>query len=322
MISFPPYVDSSMRTSYDACKRKHLWSVLYSLYPRGASVHLIAGAAIAAGLEHARKRVFLDPEPRSVTQAQMLEAAYTPFLLEWGDYRPDPDERSAKNFNTTWFALCHYLETHNPVEDEIQPWIRPDGSPAVEYKFAIPFEDILHPDTNEPILFVGRFDMIGVMQTPTGPLIGPSDEKSTGSLGFDWASKWDLRGQFLGYIWALRKQGIPASHAFVRGIAILKTKNETKTAIVNYPDHLLARWEYQFKSDVRSMIDRYKLFRDGQASDIDTHPFSFGDPCDSYGGCAFQLLCSAKHAEPFFSNFTSHRFNPLAVNPIEETAHD
>ena len=321
-LSFPAYVDSSMLTAWRACRRKHYWAVLHALYPMGKSVHLIAGAAIAAGLEAARKTVFFHPEPRSVSHATMLEAAYIPYLLQWGDYTPD--ERSTKNFNTAWFALDHYLEYHPPATDIIQPYIRPDGSPAVEYKFAIPIDSIQHPDTREPLLFVGRFDMVGVMPMGTINKLLVVDEKTTGSLTYDWATKWDMRGQFIGYIWALRKQGFNVDHAAVRGIAILKTKNEVQTAITQYPNHIIDRWERQALRDMQDMVESYstlKLHADQLHADEVLYPYNFGDSCESYGGCAFSPLCIANNPKSFFSNYIRHRFNPLEVQPVKEVAH-
>lgn len=315
-LSFPPYVDSSMLTAWRSCRRKHFWSILHSLYPMGKSVHLIAGASIAAGLEAARKRVFLSPEPLRVSHSEILEAAYPPFLYQWGDFIPD--ERATKTFNTTWFALDHYLEFYPPATDIIQPYIRPDGSPAVEYKFAIPIDEIHHPDTGEPLLFVGRFDMVGVMPMGDIQKIMIVDEKSTGSLGYDWATKWDLRGQFLGYVWALRQQGFDIDHAVVRGIAILKTKNEVQTAIVQYPHHLINRWETQLYRDLRSMVHAYRELQDWPDADQSLYPYNFGDACESYGGCAFQTLCTAREPEAFFSNYVKYRFNPMDVQPVEE----
>lgn len=313
-VTFPSIIDSSMLTTRRACKRKHYWSTLRSLYPRGKSVHLIAGGALAAGIEAARKLCFLaGRDPASVSLDEMLEAALPPFARVWGDYIPD--ERSAKTFERTFNALAHYLENYHPGTDDLVPYMRPDGSPAVEYRFAVPLEGLLHPETNEPIFFSGRFDMVGLLQQTLPAVV---DEKTTGSLGFDWASKWDLRGQFLGYMWALRKQGINCSHAVINGIAILKTKNEVQRAIVHYPEHMLARWEALLYHDIRAMIQDYKLWRSGAQSFDTLYPYNFADSCDSYGGCAFATLCGARDPEPFTSNYIKYRYNPLEVNPVEE----
>lgn len=312
--TFPSVIDSSMLTARRACKRKHYWGALRSLYPRGQSVHLIAGGALAAGIEAARRACFASETPSTVPIDVLLEAALPPFARHWGDYVPD--ERSAKTFENTFNALAHYLENYHPGSDDLQPYRRPDGSPAVEYRFAIPLESLLHPETNEPLFFAGRFDMVGML----GGFSCVVDEKTTGSLGFDWASKWDLRGQFLGYCWALRQQGITCSHAVINGIAILKTKNEVQRAIVKYPEYMLHRWEALMRNDIAEMIQDYKLWRSGTRSLERTYPFNFGDSCDSYGGCAFGTLCKVLDPEPFTTGYIKHRYNPVEVNPVEEVS--
>ncbi len=313
-ISFPLYVDSSMLTTWRACRRKHYWSTLRSLYPMGKSVHLIAGGAFAGGIEAARRACFSAPIPEHFTLEELAYAALPPFARLWGDFVPE--ERSSKTFDNTFNALVHYLEHYHPGTDELQPMLRPDGSPAVEYKFAVPIDGVTHPETGDPILFSGRFDMVGTLNGV--PCI--VDEKTTGSLGFNWADKWDLRGQFLGYIWALRKQGIDVSHAVINGIAILKTKNEIQRAVVKYPEHMIARWEAQMTADIMEMIRSYKHFLAGVRSFDTTYTYNFADSCESYGGCAFAVLCGARDPEPFTSNYIKYRYDPLSVTPVEEVA--
>lgn len=312
--NFPEYIDSSILTTWRACKRKHFWSTLRMLYPSGKSVHLIAGGALAAGIEAARRTCFSSPTPSLVSYDELIAAAYPAFARIWGDYHPP--EKSTKTFENTFNALSHYLEYYHPGSDDLQPLMRPDGSPAVEYKFAIPLEGLNHPISGEPLFFSGRFDMIGTLQHGAMPCV--VDEKTTGSLGFDWASKWDLRGQFLGYVWALRQQGFDCSHACINGIAILKTKNEVQRAIIKYPEHSLQRWHDQLYHDVRDMLQSYKLFTSGARSLAASYGYNFADACDSYGGCAFAPLCIARDPEPFTSNYTRYRYNPLEVLPVEE----
>lgn len=316
---FPHYVDSSMRSAWAACKRKHLWSTILALYPTGKSVHLIAGGAFAAGMEAARKRVFCSPSPEAVSHYDCLEAAFVAFQKEWGDYIA-PDNH-AKSFVNTFCALDYYLTLYPPYSDNLQPLIRPDGSPAVEYTFAIPLEDCLHPQTGDPILFVGRFDMLGEYVTPEARIPCIIDEKTTYSMGVGWADSWDLRGQFLGYLWALRQQGLKISHAAIRGVAIQKTQFKVETALPEYPDHLIERWAWQLRKDVLDMIEAYNnVGFDALESPWldDMYPYNFADSCASYGGCAFARLCLAKDPEPFFINYIRHRWNPLAKQPVEE----
>lgn len=322
---FPHYVDSSMRSTWAGCRRKSLWSAILALYPTGKSVHLIAGGAFAAGMEAARKRVFCDSSPASVSHQSVLHSAYVAFRREWGDYVAP--ENHAKSFVNTFCALDFYLTQHPPYTDCIQPVIRPDGTPAVEYTFAIPLEDCLHPTTNDPILFVGRFDLLGLYNSGEAQIPCICDEKTTYSMGIGWADSWDMRGQFIGYLWALRQQGWDVSHAAIRGVAIQKTQFKVETALPEYTDHLIERWHRAFTQDVKEMISAYKHWstelREFGKESADAiaevvYPYNFADACGSYGGCAFSTLCLQRDPEPFFTNYIRHRWNPLLKQPVEE----
>lgn len=316
-LTFPSYVDSSMLSTWRSCKRKHFWSTINALYPTGQSVHLIAGAAIANAMEAVRNYCFRAGDANTSLE-RLLEIAYTPFMETWGDY--EAPEKHAKSFENTWAALVFYLENHHPLTDPIQPYIRPDGSPAVEYTFAIPL-DILHPDTNEPIFFAGRFDMLGVYNLEHSVIPVVVDEKSTGAFSFTWSDQWDLRGQFIGYTWAARSAGIDVRHAAVRGIAIQKTQSQVRTAFIEYPLHRIEQWHRLMLSDIHEMVMAYEHLRKLGKDEFSLeafYPFNFADACNSYGGCAFQTLCATRNPEPFFSNYIKHRFNPIAKQPVEE----
>lgn len=319
----PLYVDSSMLSTWRACKRKHFWSSIQALYPTGRSIHLVAGGAFAAGMEAVRKFVFSQPTPTSVTHHEMLQAAYPAFLQEWGDYREPPNH--AKSFVNTFSALSYYLEQHPPASDVLQPYRRPDGSPAVEYRFAIPLP-IMHP-SGSPMLFVGRFDMIAMYVTEQAQIPCIQDEKTTYSMGVGWADSWDLRGQFIGYLWALRQQGMNISHAAIRGVAIQKTQFKVETALPQYPIHLIDRWYAQLIRDVTTMVDTFdrwkfqgieKFHLDPYDTIGNYYPYNYADACGSYGGCAFATLCLQRDPEAFMTNYIRHRWDPLAKQPVKE----
>lgn len=319
-FSLPIYIDSSMLSLWRACRRKHYWSTLRGLYPTGKSVHLVAGGALASGLEAARRFCFAQPDPSAVPLSDLLMAAFPAFSSEWGDYDPPSDNpRNSKTFTHTFSALRNYLEDYHPGRDAIQPVIRSDGTPAVEYRFAIPLP-ILHP-SGDPFLFVGRFDLLGFYSFANSTIPVICDEKTAQSFTYDWTEKWDLRGQFIGYLWALRQQGISICHAVARGIAIQKTQFDVRTAFIQYPDFMFANWEIQMLRDVQAIKDHY-LNSSKELHPIDRkshYSMDFADACDSYGGCAFRTLCSQYDPEPFTSNYIHHRWNPLARQPVEES---
>jgi hypothetical protein len=67
------------------------------------------------------------------------------------------------------------------------------------------------------------------------------------------------------------------------------------------------------------MIDSWALYHQ-QPQLLDAiYPYNFADSCESYGGCAFATLCTARDPEPFLSNFVTYRFNPLDIQPVKET---
>lgn len=309
-FSLPSYIDSSTLSTWRSCRRKYFWGTLNSLYPSGKSVHLIAGGAIAAGMEAARKLVFSSPEPKSVHLDDQLEVAFHAFAKEWGSY--EAPENSPKDAINSFSALAAYLEEYPPATDVVQPLIRPDGTPTVEFTFAIPV-DVPHPDTGDPFVFVGRFDLLGSFNG----LPAVVDEKTTSQLGFTWADQWQLRGQFMGYIWACQQLGYPVSTAIVRGIAILKRDIKFATAVVQMSQHLIDRWHSMLIADLREISFAYTQLKAG-AEDEHLYPYNFADSCSSYGGCAFMSLCSARNAEPYFSNFIHHRWDPLAKQPVKE----
>lgn len=317
VTELPNYVDSSMLTTFRSCRRKFYWSYVEALSPTGKSVHLIAGAAFAAGVEAARKEAFKNPEGGIEAQ---LNAAFPVFLREWGDF--EAPENSAKTFERTFDALTQYLTEFNPLTDYVQP-LHLDP-PSVEYTFAIPIEGVLHPTTKEPFLFVGRFDMLAKYSAAGSGSEGLPcvvDEKTTSTLPYNWTDQWGMRGQFIGYCWAMQQLGIPVNTAVIRGIAIQKTQIQFRTAIVQFPQHLIDRWHQQLISDLQRIASTYQIEQDWQEKAPGLHnslwELNFGDTCSSYGGCPFLGLCQAKDAEPFFNNYVRHRWNPLAKQPLE-----
>ena len=314
-LSLPAYIDSSMLSSWRACRRKFYHAHLLSLHPTGKSIHLVAGGAFAAGMEAARRVVFQNISCRRLTNDDILQAAYKAFAGEWGDFQAA--EGATKSFENTFGALAKYLCEYPPETDEIQPLKRPDGSPAVEFTFSIPLEEAPpHPETGDPFVFVGRFDLLGAING----LPAVVDEKTTSSIGFQWDAQWDLRGQFMGYIWACQQLGYSVNTAVIRGIGILKRDIKFATSIKQYPQHLIERWYHQLLNDVTTISDSYKqLTRPHGAETLDDgFGYNFADSCGAYGGCAYAPLCLAKEPEAFEVNYVKHRWDPLAKQPVKD----
>lgn len=306
---FPTAIDSTMLSTFKSCHKKFEYSFLRNLHVSEKSIHLVAGGAFAAGLEAARMKCFTPREhqPEWLRAIPPLEenglfiSAFRAFSQEWGTFDLALDH--GKSFVNTWYALQTYLTDYHPLTDFIQPTFTPDQIPRIEFSFAIPLP-ISHPETGDPLLYSGRFDMLAKWDD----LLVVLDEKTTSALGDSWRKQWDLRGQFLGYCWACQQLGHPVHAAVARGTAILKTKVNFMTVPVIFPQHLIDRWYYAMLATVETMISAWKH---------DCFVYDFADGCTAYGGCSYSMLCSAKDPEEWVGNYVTRVWNPISLKGME-----
>jgi hypothetical protein len=220
-----------------------------------------------------------------------LQALYT----YYGDFECPPEE--AKSLERTAGAFEYYWEQYALSHLDAYPIILAGNKRAIEYSFAHPLP-LENPVTGQPIIYAGRFDAI----INYGGSIFICDEKTTGQLGKTWPKKWDLRAQFLGYIWACREAGIHVDGALVRGIAIYKTMYNTAQAPVTPHDELVAGWYTELLMWVERMIDDWKRNRWFHAYD---------DACNDYGGCMFKDICTWHEPQKLPELFERRIWNPI-----------
>lgn len=288
----PLVLDSSMLNTFRSCRKKFEYNYLFNLHPPGRSIHLVAGAAFAAGIDAARKYFYNTPNP---SYDEMITAAYQAFIIEWGTFTAPPGH--AKSFENTFHALEMYFHHHPLESDPVQPLRKADGSPTTEFSFAIPLP-LTHP-SGDPFIYAGRFDMLGKWNKD---LLTIMDEKTTSALGQSWLDQWSLRGQFIGYCWACQQLGYPVRQVVVRGVGILKTEIKFLTALQQYPQYLIDRWYMQLLQTIQELTAFY------EAKDFS---YNFGDSCSSYGGCSYKQLCEAHRPEDWMDNFEIRVWNPL-----------
>jgi hypothetical protein len=293
-LTLPHYLDSTMIATFRSCRRKFYWQFIRNLVLDGQNIHLTAGGAIAASLDHIRRTQFGHP-PLYVDH--LLASALPTFLSAWGDLVVDPDH--PKSIHRTIHALEAYITQYHPASDEIQPLERTDGSPTSEFTFAIPLP-VLHP-SGDPFIYCGRFDLLGRHTINSRVVI--VDEKTTGSLGANWTRQWDLRGQFLGYTWACQQLGFEVYDCIVRGIGMYKTGPQFLSVPVNFPNHLIDRWYQQLLATTAELVWCFEN---------DSWSYDFADACSSYGGCPYVDLCRHREPEPWFSNYTTRTWSPVA----------
>jgi hypothetical protein len=291
----PTYIDSSMISTFRSCKRKFYWNYVRKMRPRGESIHLVAGGALAAGLEGARRAQFCgNAKDNPLHLDDLLHAAIGPFTRAWTLDHEAVDQ--TKNFHNTFHALEAYLTEYHPFNDPVQPFIKPNGDPATEFTFTIPLP--VNCPNGDPYTFVGRFDLLGLY----GDLMVVQDEKTTSALGSYWMQQWDLRGQFLGYTWACRQLGYPVDHCIVRGIAILKTQHTFASVPVQFSNVLIDRWYEELLNTCHEINHYFELKK---------WPYNFADACSSYGGCGYKDLCKAANADDWLNNYELNHWDPI-----------
>lgn len=316
------YVDSTMLIARRSCSQKFFKEFCIGLRPPGLSIDLHAGGCFATALEVVRVVFWTEGQD----MAKAMAKGHAAFELAWGDFIIPDYKRTAKTKDRMWEAVEDYFLTYPPITDHVKPFFRPDGRPTTEYTFAIPLEPAVDPkdyynlreaDRNDqkvfplhpsgdPFLYCGRFDWLGSYVSKPCPV----DEKTTGrSISTGWAEQWNLRNQFIGYVWACRQQGMKdVDSVCVRGIAIQKTQFGQAEALKTYSDHLIDKWYEQLRRDLWALRRQW----DEQYFD-----FNLGDACSAYGNCQFMDLCSSPNEQMWYPNYEKRYWNPTLKNPTE-----
>jgi hypothetical protein len=224
-----------MVLAYKDCATKFRNSYVLRRKPKGESIHLVAGGAFAAGIERARKAWYEEGiRDHDLAVGQGVMEVYRHHTIP---YEEIPDRFRSKSVDRVAEALVWYCDRWPFATDSLQPIVF-GGKYGIEFSFAIPLQ-VAHPDTGDPLLYAGRCDMLA--QYGERGHFGV-DEKTSGSLGPQWANSFRLRGQFMGYAWAAREHGMPLAGVLVRGIGFLMGETRFEEEIVYTPSFQLDRW--------------------------------------------------------------------------------
>lgn len=304
-MSFPTTVDSTMMRVAKSCPRKFYNEFLLSRVAKGLSPDLNAGKAWAKAHEVFRTSYYSG----ALGFEDSLVHAYIALTEEFGDEEYDPPKDNPKQYERLLEALiAYYYEEYPPTFDDHQPLLI-DGKPAVEFSFAEPIEEVLHPETGEPILYAGTFDMLS---QKSGALNYIFDDKTTKQMGPKWSSLWRLRSQFIGYVWGARKWGYKTQGAWVRGCAIKKNSIEFADAPVNIPQYLVEEWYENLVHELRYLIS---LWEQGH------FPKNLDEACSQYGGCQYQEICELPDSQASIflnddASFEDRNWNPVSVEHL------
>lgn len=297
---FPKLIDSTLRGTFVSCPRKFELEYLRHWKPTSQSIHLVAGGAFAKGMEVTRETFYGDH--RSANEA--IGAGLRALILEYGEFDPE-DEKATKTLDNMCGALVAYFDHYGLDTDPIQPHFV-HGKPAVEFSFALPLP-IPHPETGDPILYGGRFDMVGEYN---GSLFAV-DEKTTSQLGATWHKNWTLRSQLTGYCWGAREFDYPVAGAIIRGVSILKNSYGHGESIQYRPQWMIDRWYHQLLRDIKRMIT---CWSEGYWD------YSLDGACANYGGCSFLDVCNSNDPERWLAaDFIQREWHPVQPRIAKET---
>lgn len=298
---FPKIIDNTIRSEIIRCLKKVEWGHVLNWAPSTPSIHLHAGGAFAKGLEDARRSFYEAGNPAPVA----LRDGLAGLIKYYGPIEAPITRTGDKSMENVVRAYDSYMQRYPLGTDPVRPHII-NGKAMVEFAFSMPME-IKHPQTGDPLLYGGRADMIGLMHDQ----LWVTDEKTTASLGEQWAKNWPLDSQFTGYIAAAKMYGYPVAGALVRGVGLLKTKITHAEAIITRSTWEIERWWQQVHRDVQRMLRAWEEGYWDYAISKDT--------CAAYGGCPFEMLCKSPDPQGYLPLYFRQRtWNPLAKDSGED----
>lgn len=283
---FPAVIDNTLLKDWRDCHQKAFRKRVQGLHAvSGPSCDIIFGQAFAKAIETARRVYYHDGnDARTAIDAATSAASHI-----WTGEEPYVPTRSGKTYENLLDAIPYYFSVW-PLGDE-------GNCTGIEapFKVELPYR---HPDTNEPLYFVGKpdakFERDGVSFFV--------DEKTTGRLSDTWMKQWDMDTQTSGYIWSEGQQ----SCVNIRAIEVLKTSLNSMMVPVTRTSFQLNMWYDQMLNDVNGMLVAYE--------EGDWYKTGLGRACVSYGHhCEFAKMCNTPNPEMFASEYVVRFWNPTEI---------
>ena len=250
-------------------------------------------------------------------QKRLYSQALAQRLSPGGDYETPhvPPPASNKSLSGLLDALFSYFVEYPLATDRIRPLDIGHG-PMAETSFAVPIPGCFHPISGQPLIYAGRFDMVGTI----GSAVWVIDEKTSSQLGDRWRDKWALDAQPTSYCWGLRQYGLSPVGAIIRGVGILSRDITFAESIQPRSPWQIDQWLTQLVADVERMIECWDVYNylQGKREGNDREGRAFAraldkDICHAYGHpCAFVSLCTSSTPDAWLDDYNVEFWDPLA----------
>lgn len=305
---FPETIDSTMVKAYKSCPRSFFHAHVEGRRLKEASIDLLAGGALAAGMEEVRSQLYAHGHDL----AKALSAGESVLAIHYGPDRPG----EKKSLSRVLAAFRAYWTKWGPGSAEEMAPI--EG--GIEKRFSIPVAV-----GDKVINYSGRMDALCIEQGSMDPFTGKADntlwvvdEKTCSSMWSDWHSKYSLDCQMLGYAYAARQLGFPVEGVVIRAINLGRKEFDPKQDLlqtkIRYSDKVLEDWYADLGVTLEAMWGTFGSQSRFKGGSHKAYSQAFGNACTQYRGCSYRNLCLRMPAEPEWEEV---RWNPLAEIKIE-----
>ena len=258
--------DTSSLSAFSSCPRYYNFQNLLGYKSKLYSVATGFGSAVHAGFEQLDYGRF---EGR--TKEQSIQEAIKLILLEFGEDLNKVDDK-ARNLEAALRTIVWRAEEY--WDDIIKVATMPDGTPALEQRFEIPFCEITGAR------FSGRIDKVVELENELY-LVDTKTTKT--SLSEYYFQGFTPNNQVYSYIWACREiLKLPIAGFIVDAVQTGANFCRFNRGVFRVPHAIIMEW-YMDAIHKLSMAKMY--------GEQDYYPADF-TACGNYGGCKYRDICN------------------------------
>lgn|SRR5574343_179000 len=279
---FPLIISNTDLNLLSQCELKWFRERCQCLRKQSFNIDLTAGGSFAKGLELTRKAFYQDKKDSETS----IEIGYNYILEEMHEKMKFENTDVLKSPERMALALKEYFKKW-PLEDvEVIPAEREDGSFAIEHTITKELP-VLHPELGVPLIFKGKLDMLATEMGRTWIV----DEKTTKQISSNTGEMLRPAGQFAGYKWLAKQEGLEVQGVKIRKVAIQVREIKLEEFQIPITDFMVERWYSSLLNKLTNIANKYKSYISGEdfvsyfLPDYQQGCTSFNKSCPFVDGC-------------------------------------